>query len=238
MTAVYLSANDNFPIGSGATVYGQAGVETIRLIPGAVDVQVNSLVEQIELPENVSDYKFQQDGTQLKVYSDDELVTSIAIQDDADGTQLVFGDELYSVIYGEGFVMELGGTVVPDDVPGHIVPGDDDTPEVTFVGIDTGTLTSPAIFDAADGAYNFVDDAAVAGNVTINNFTGDDIISFSNADESDYFFQSEDTDVTLSYNYNDEGTMNVITLTGVVSSDALVYDLASFTDAVGFDSFG
>ncbi len=41
-----------------------------------------------------------------------------------------------------------------------------------------------------------------------------------------------------SCNYNNEGTMNVIELTGVVSSDALVYDQASFTEAVGFDAFG
>jgi hypothetical protein len=31
--------------------------------------------------------------------------------------------------------------------------------------------------------------------------------------------------------------MNVITLTGVVGNDALVYDQAGFTDAVGFDPF-
>ncbi len=48
-----------------------------------------------------------------------------------------------------------------------------------------------------------------------------------------YAFANDGTDVVISYNYLDQGTMNVITLTGVVSSDAMVYDLASFTDVTG-----
>jgi hypothetical protein len=114
-------------------------------------------------------------------------------------------------------------------------PGSD--PSFTIVSIDSGTIHTPMVLDAAGGPYNFTDDAAVAGNVVINNFSFDDIISFSNADPGDYLFASEGTDVMLSYNYNDEGIDNTILLAGVVSSDALVYDQASFVTAIGFDAF-
>jgi len=105
------------------------------------------------------------------------------------------------------------------------------------VDIDTATFPTETDFDASGDAYNFIDDAVVSNYAVIENFSADDTISFVNADVNDYAFSNEGEDVTLSYNYNDEGTMNVIELTGVVSSVALVYDLASFTDAAGFYAF-
>jgi hypothetical protein len=109
--------------------------------------------------------------------------------------------------------------------------------EPTSVDIDTGTPESPVAFNASGGAYEYSDDASVTTHVEISGFGSDDTIAFTNADVDDYFFASEGTDVRISYNYQDEGTMNVIILTGVVGNDALVYDLASFTDEVGFDPF-
>jgi hypothetical protein len=108
----------------------------------------------------------------------------------------------------------------------------------TAVDIDTGTDRIPVSFDAAGGNYQFMDDAAVSTFVVISNFSSDDTIIISNADVNEYSFFNEGEDVTLSYNYNDEYIMNVIKLTGVVSNDALVYDFASFMDAVGFGAFG
>jgi hypothetical protein len=121
---------------------------------------------------------------------------------------------------------------------GTILAGDDPSEPVTDVDIDTTAFPTQADFDAAGGAYNFIDDAAVSNYAVIANFSADDTISFVNAEVDDYTFSNEGEDVTLSYNYNDDGIMNVIKLTGVVSSDAMVYDLASFTEAVGFDPFG
>jgi hypothetical protein len=111
-------------------------------------------------------------------------------------------------------------------------------PPIGYVDIDTAAFPTQTDFDASGDAYNFLDDASISNYAVIENFSADDTISFVNADVGDYAFSNEGEDVTLSYNYNDEGTMNVIMLTGVVSSDDLVYDLASFTDAVGFDAFG
>lgn len=102
-------------------------------------------------------------------------------------------------------------------------------------GIDGGGFNSPLSFDAGDGAYKFVDDAAVFNNVMIDNFSSDDVIAFQNASIDDYFFASEGTDVTISF--NNDGTLNIIKLTGIISSDTLVYDQASFEAATGFDAF-
>ena len=107
--------------------------------------------------------------------------------------------------------------------------------EVTSVDIDTGTLESPVSFDADSGAYKFMDDASILNNVEISNFTSDDSIAISNANVEDYFFSNEGADVNISY--NNSGTVNMITLIGIVSSDDLVYDQASFEAAVGFDAF-
>jgi hypothetical protein len=116
--------------------------------------------------------------------------------------------------------------------------GGDPPDTVTDVDIDTATFPTQTDFDGSGDAYNFIDDASVSNYAIIDNFSADDTISFVNADVNDYAFSNDGEDVTLSYNYNDEGTMNVIELTGVVSSDVFVYDLSSFTDAVGFDAFG
>jgi hypothetical protein len=53
--------------------------------------------------------------------------------------------------------------------------------------------------------------------------------------ESDYSFSNDGTDMHIIF--NNQGTINTISLTGVVSSDALVYDQTSFTEAMGFDAF-
>ena len=152
-----------------------------------------------------------------------------------EGTQQDFetfvANTLDTTVPGQGESPSTGGAVtIPVGGTGDEDPID--------VAIDTVAFPTEANFDASGDAYNFIDDASVSNYAVINNFSDDDTISFVNADVNDYSFSNEGEDVTLSYNYNDEGTMNVIELTGVVSSDALVYDLASFTDAIGFDAFG
>jgi hypothetical protein len=104
----------------------------------------------------------------------------------------------------------------------------------TQISIDVGTLATPTVFDAGSDAFNFTDNAAVLTNVVINNFTSDDSIT-TNAEEIDYSFNNDGTDMLIIF--NNQGTINDILLTGVVSSDAFVSDQASFTAAIGFDAF-
>jgi hypothetical protein len=238
MASVFLGVNQKGynVANSGDSIYGQAGEESVNILEGVTGITVDQNMDQVSLAGNVSDFTFQQQGNRLLVYKGGILSVTMTVQVDNEGTVIGFDDGIYNAEFGAGSVIELGGTAVPDDFPGGVVPGDD-PPEVITVGIDTGSLESPVTFDAADGAYNFQDNAAVAGNVKINNFSSDDIISFSNADVNDYSFQSENTDVTLSYNYNDSGIINIIELIGVVSSADLVFDQDSFVAAIGFDPF-
>ncbi|HKK99986.1 MAG TPA: DUF4214 domain-containing protein [Desulfotignum sp.] len=111
----------------------------------------------------------------------------------------------------------------------------DDSGTKTPVSVDAGTLETPVVLDAAGDAFNFTDDADILTNVRINNFTSDDSISITNAQESDYSFSNDGTDMHIIF--NNQGTVNTISLTGVVSSEDLVYDQASFTAAMGFDAF-
>lgn len=110
----------------------------------------------------------------------------------------------------------------------------DSTVAKAQISIDAGTLHSPAVFDAGSDAFNFTDNVAVLTNVVIDNFTSDDIIT-TNAEDNDYSFANDGSDVYIIF--NNQGTINAISLTGVVSSDALVSDQASFTAAIGFDAF-
>jgi len=112
----------------------------------------------------------------------------------------------------------------------------DDSGTRTQVSVDTGILETPAFFDAGSDAFNFTDNADVLTNVQIDNFTSDDRITISNAQESDYFFSNDGSDVLITF--NNQGTINSISLTGVVSNDDLVDgSQTSFTEAMGFDAF-
>jgi len=105
----------------------------------------------------------------------------------------------------------------------------------TSINIDTGTLETPVVFDAGIGSLDFMDDAAILTHVVINNFTSDDRITISNAQPTSYSFENDCTDVEIAFNNN--GLIDHITLTGVVSSSSLVYDKATFDAALGFDAF-
>jgi len=107
----------------------------------------------------------------------------------------------------------------------------------TPINIDTGTPQTPVVFDAGIGSLDFMDDAAILTHVVINNFTSDDRITISNAQITSYSFANEGTDVDITFNFNDSGLMNHITLTGVVSSSILVFDKETFDAALGFDAF-
>jgi hypothetical protein len=106
----------------------------------------------------------------------------------------------------------------------------------TLISIDTGTLEAPVSLDAGEDAFVFTDDASVLTHVIIDNFTADDRITLTNARPGDYSFSNDGEDLYIIF--NNQGTVNHISLTGVVAGDALVYDQTSFISAMGFDPFG
>jgi uncharacterized protein (TIGR02145 family) len=106
------------------------------------------------------------------------------------------------------------------------------------VSLDKGSPSTgnSVSFDAAGGSFNFIDDASVSTYVEIRNFTSDDHITIINADANDYAFVGTESDVTLSFHFNNNGTMNIIKLVGILNGNALVYDLDSLETALNFNA--
>lgn len=109
-----------------------------------------------------------------------------------------------------------------------------DEPVITL-SVDIGTLEVPESLSASGSSYIFTDDADILNCVIISGFTTNDSIHVSNASDGEYSFSNDGEDVDIIY--NNGGTVNMITLTGVVSVDDLVYDESSFETAIGFDAF-
>jgi uncharacterized membrane protein len=107
----------------GDKVYGQTGDESVNILEGVTGVVLDGNVDAVTLDGDVGDYLFQQQGNQLRVYSGTELVATIPVQTDEDGTQVTFGDGTYTVEFGAGAALELGGETVPSDEPGVVDPG-------------------------------------------------------------------------------------------------------------------
>jgi len=107
------------------------------------------------------------------------------------------------------------------------------------ISLDIGTFdgSEAEVVDAADGAFIFTDDASVESHVEITNFTTDDTIQISNLPAGDtYQFVANGNDVDITYNYNDEGTMNYIKLVGVGDVNDVYGDEAGFEAAIGFNA--
>lgn len=131
-------------------------------------------------------------------------------------------EDLGSLVPAEGGYNEGGETVIGSG-------------EYTVISADQGTLTDMASLDAASAAFKYTDDAAVQNFVEIANFSADDQIEVTGAAADQYEFSNDGTDVDITF--NNAGTINHIVLTGVVATDDLVYNEATFEAAMGFDAF-
>lgn len=138
------------------------------------------------------------------------------------------------------FAISTLGTTVPSDGTsegGEVTVGDGETDEEQTVSADIGTMTSPETLTATGAAFTFTDDANVENHVVIGGFSDNDLLQISNASTADYTFANDGDDVSIVYNNTDSGVVNMVTLTGVVSADDLVFDQASFETAIGFNAF-
>jgi hypothetical protein len=153
---------------------------------------------------------------------------STVINDATDIGDLSDAIETNTTLIGEADEGEVDSIEFPPIIP----------PAMEERSIDgTAFDETPETIDAGTGSFKFMDDATVNTHVIIENFSSDDVISFSNAEVNDYFFGNEGEDVTITLNFNDSGVTNTIKLTGVVNSDDLVFNHEAFVDATGFDPF-
>ena len=226
---------DNLVLGFSAWVVGTGAAETLTLGAGYDFVFSAGNSDRVNLPGSIDDYTISMSGNQIQFESLDGSVVTLAVG----GVAMVGFDEglaQLSMNFGaQGPQINLGDATILDgetladsgSVFGDMAPA--------VVSIDTGTLMDPVVFDAGSGAFDFTDDGTVLNSVVINNFSSDDRILINNALESDYTFANDGADVRITY--NNQGTINEVLLTGVVTADVLVYDQASFEAQLGFDAF-
>lgn len=186
MASIYLDSDDTFTLSGAANVYGGAGVEKLIVNSGATGVTTNATLERVDLAGASSAYTYQQSGLSLKVFSGTTLVATVAVQSDADGSQLVFANGSVSVKLSAAG-MTFGGATVPTTAPAAVTPTTIDATVTSGAGTSTtgGTTTGQA-FALTNSATADVF-ALTAGNDTVTGASGtlaatDAVIDTSTAD--------------------------------------------------------
>ncbi|NDC10809.1 MAG: hypothetical protein EBZ75_16015, partial [Oxalobacteraceae bacterium] len=123
-TGIFLAPGDNIAIGSPkVNVYGSIGIENVILGAGSSQVVLDQNVERVYLSAAPFAYRFQQSGIRLDGYAEtgSDPIFSAALQNDADGTVLVFPSGSASAkVSAAG--MTLGGATVSSTVPFAVSP--------------------------------------------------------------------------------------------------------------------
>lgn len=249
MAKVYLDSNESFRMLNDATVYGTGmGTETV-IIMGYPDIRMDGNVERLELTGNLADYNFQVSGTALSIFRSGNAVgnfssinSNVTLAFAGGATTLALTGLNSATLGGQAISTSTGGSAIdttlnPADVStvGDYVPDDTTTPSYTTVSADIGTISAPQSLDASTDEFKFTDDPTAENYVQISGFTSNDLIEITQTPAEAYSFQNNGADVDIIANIN--STVSRMTLIGVVDSNALVYDEASFEAAIGFDAF-
>jgi hypothetical protein len=118
-TQVFLGSGSSVPGFDHAAYYGSNGNERISFSGSVAGATIDQNIEAISFSSPASSYFFQQRGNVLDVFAGTSRVTSIVIQDDADGSQLIFSGVSTAAKLVSG-VLQIGGTAVPSAAPGMI----------------------------------------------------------------------------------------------------------------------
>ncbi|HKX77158.1 MAG TPA: hypothetical protein VJM34_01420 [Novosphingobium sp.] len=116
---VFLGADSTAPGFTNGEYFGGSGSERISFSGPATGTVIDQNIETVSFNGNASAYLFQQAGNTLKVFSGQAQITTIVIQDDVNGTQLIFGSASASAKLVAG-VMQIGGGTVPTSAPGAV----------------------------------------------------------------------------------------------------------------------
>lgn len=150
MAKLFLDANDvNIHVSNSMAVYGSTGTESVLVDVNTTGVILDQNVERVDLPGASSAFTYLQAGNQLKVYSGANLVATVPLQGDADGTQVVFANGSVSAKLTAG-VMTLGGATVPSAAAAAVTPTTIDAAVTS--GSDMGTTTTTPTFSVAGAA--------------------------------------------------------------------------------------
>lgn len=186
MAKVYLDSGDTFALSGAASVYGSTGTEKVIVNTGVTGVVVDANVERVDLPGASSAFTFKQAGNQLQVLSGSTVVATIPLQDDANGTQVVFsnGSVDAKLVAGTPLTITLGGVTVPSAAAAAVTPTTIDATVTSGSGSSTGTgagqtfsLTTAVETKALTSGNDTVDGSTVA-----NSLSGDTLVDASTTD--------------------------------------------------------
>jgi hypothetical protein len=223
---IYIISNATVDAGEPVIISDTSGLNEIQLIDG-LEVE-SSLIDSDAVQLTLSN------GAVIQILGAGSFNFNVGgnVFTDEAGTDKTFSafveEDLGSTVPAEAGDFNEGGTVV-------IGQGGGGETEYTVISADQGTLTDMASLDAASDSFQFTDDASVQNFVEIANFSTDDQIEVNGATEEQYEFFNDGADVNITF--NNAGTINHIILTGVVSTNDLVYDEQTFEAAIGFDAF-
>ena len=172
---VFLGFGDNsFTLSnSGATLYGNTGIDVVTIADAVTGVILDQNVDRIIFSGAFSSYKFKQTGNLINVYdsSGATLLAKSPVQGDSDGTLLAFSDIMASALVTSGGVMKLGGATVNPGTPGVL------TPTTTTSPTATPNVTNAKVFLGA-GSDSFTVSSI---GTTIYGNTGNDIVTIASA---------------------------------------------------------
>jgi uncharacterized protein YkwD len=131
--SVFLGSGQTVPGFDSAAYYGSGGSEKIIFQSISVGTTIDQNIEQVEFQQVMASLMFQQRGNTLRVFNDTDLVTTIVIQDDADGTQLSFNNDGVQARVVGG-VLQFDGVAVPTAAPGAVIPPLSSTAEGALAG--------------------------------------------------------------------------------------------------------
>lgn len=185
MAGIFLGNSDDYRVlNNSTTIYGSPGDinDSVVLESGAQAVTVNGNVDRIDFFGSLSAFSFQAGfGANMNVYLADgvTLVASIPLQDDADGTQLVFGDGSVNALYSAGTI-QVGGVALTGTAAVVNPNSSQINAAVTSQsGVDTDTALSAGVFLDSGDAYREINDGVDIYGVA--NDTTDSIIVESGA---------------------------------------------------------
>jgi Ca2+-binding RTX toxin-like protein/methionine-rich copper-binding protein CopC len=219
--------------GGRGTIFGSSGADIVAIASGqrtnaTFDPSFNRGGDVIVLPNQASSYTAALVGSSAVVLigADQSLNIPVGIS----GLTLRFADAERNLLFTGGAVK------IGDQTIGATATSLTPATVQASASIDNG-ITSTTL-SAANGNFNFTDDATKETNVVITSFTSGDRISVTGARSSDYAFTTGDNgrDLIISFNNLQAQVVNSIVLDDVlVGRSGLIVDFQSAVQAVGYN---
>jgi methionine-rich copper-binding protein CopC len=219
--------------GGRGTIFGSSGADIVAIASGqrtnaTFDPSFNRGGDVIVLPNQASSYTAALVGSSAVVLigADQSLNIPVGIS----GLTLRFADAERNLLFTGGAVK------IGDQTIGATATSLTPATVQASASIDNGTTSTT--LSAANGNFNFTDDATKETNVVIASFTSGDRISVTGARSSDYAFTTSDNgrDLIISFNNLQAQVVNSIVLDDVlVGRSGLIVDFQSAVQAVGYN---